>query len=57
MDIKEKVKLRKPTTVQINTSIGLKQVKKDLLDEIKLYNREDCESTYFLREWLSDNQT
>ena len=23
-----------------------------LLDEIKLYNREDCESTYFLREWL-----
>ena len=24
-----------------------------LLDEIKLYNREDCESTYFLREWLS----
>ena len=25
-----------------------------LLDEIKLYNREDCESTYFLREWLSE---
>ncbi|MDB9795885.1 TM0106 family RecB-like putative nuclease [Pelagibacteraceae bacterium] len=24
----------------------------NLLDEIKLYNREDCESTYFLREWL-----
>ena len=23
-----------------------------LLDEIKLYNREDCESTYFLRKWL-----
>ena len=25
-----------------------------LLDEIKLYNQEDCESTYFLREWLSE---
>jgi len=25
-----------------------------LLEEIKLYNREDCESTYFLREWLLD---
>ena len=22
------------------------------IDEIKIYNREDCESTYFLREWL-----
>ena len=27
-----------------------------LLDEIKLYNREDCESTYFLREWLKDKK-
>jgi predicted RecB family nuclease len=27
-----------------------------LLDEIKLYNREDCESTYFLREWLLDKK-
>ena len=23
-----------------------------LLEEIKVYNREDCESTYALREWL-----
>ena len=27
-----------------------------LLDEIKLYNREDCESTYFLREWLLERK-
>ena len=25
---------------------------KNLLEEIKTYNREDCESTYFLHEWL-----
>ena len=27
-----------------------------LLDDIKLYNREDCESTYFLREWLDEKK-
>ena len=25
-----------------------------LLEDIKLYNREDCESTYYLREWLAE---
>ena len=25
-----------------------------LLEDIKLYNREDCESTYYLREWLTE---
>ena len=31
MDIKEKEKLRKPATVQINTLIGLKQEKERLV--------------------------
>ena len=29
---------------------------KKLLEEIKIYNKEDCESTYFLREWLIERR-
>ena len=28
-----------------------------LLEQIKAYNRDDCVSTYFLREWLEEQRT